>query len=346
MASEKKKEYKYHKILALDGCDIFRQMHAANGIAPLTALKDGKLDTSRFEGVLDESLETEKLAAVYKKHVKEVGVPYLEHNCTRAVISVSFDFAIKEFEKYGRRFVRHGHDVADADMTDHVCVRDIDGEPTLIAVEVPYNNDTDYAPVVNPVGEELLGKYFAYDSEKRCYCRTGKALETAVKCEEIRAALYRDGFTVDGIHYVRYKRSAGSSRSGHCLFIAEPLYDDMMAWSSCGLSADVDDQASWQAYISLTLSSIESILKLPKKAILIIPDQTSVFKTHAVCIRQTEDGMLTAAQEETEVENVIWDGEALMDVSVFNDNGYGEHSMMLLRNRFFKTCAFNTNLQL
>ena len=68
MASDKKKEFKYHKILALDGCDIFRQMHAVNGIAPLTVLKDGKLDTSRFEGVLDESLETEKLAAVYKKH--------------------------------------------------------------------------------------------------------------------------------------------------------------------------------------------------------------------------------------------------------------------------------------
>lgn len=345
MASDKKKEFKYHKILALDGCDIFRYMRAANGIAPLTALKDGKLDTSRFEGVLDESLETEKLAAVYKKHAKEIGVPYLVQNCTRAVISVSFDFAIKEFEKYGRRFVRYGYDVADADITDHICVRDIDGEPTLIAVEVPYNNDTDYAPVENPIGEELLGKYFAYDSEKRCYCRTGKALETAVKCEEIRAALYRDGFTVDGIHYVRYKRSAGSSRSGHCLFIAEPLYADMMAWSSCGLSSEVDDQASWQAYISLTLSSIESILKLPKKAILIIPDQTSIFKTHAVCVRQTEDGMLTAAEEETEVENVIWDGEALMDVSVFEDSGYGEHSMMLLRNRFFKTCAFNTNLQ-
>ncbi|MBR2293399.1 MAG: hypothetical protein IKA44_03725 [Clostridia bacterium] len=29
------------------------------------------------------------------------------------------------------------------------------------------------------------------------------------------------GFDIDGIHYVRYKRSAGSSRDGRCLFIAE-----------------------------------------------------------------------------------------------------------------------------
>ena len=42
-----------------------------------------------------------------------------------------------------------------------------------------------------------------------------------------------------------------------------------MDWSACGLSADsVSDQASWQAYIALTLSSIESAIRLPKKAIL------------------------------------------------------------------------------
>ena len=54
----------------------------------------------------------------------------------------------------------------------------------------------------------------------------------------------------------------------------------MMDWSACGLSADtVSDQASWQAYIALTLSSIESAIRLPKKAILIIPDKVSRFTT-------------------------------------------------------------------
>ena len=54
---------------------------------------------------------------------------------------------------------------------------------------------------------------------------------------------------------------------------------------------------------------------------------------------------LTAIEEETEIENVIWDGEALLDVSEFERAGYSDKGMMLLRNRFFKTCAFNTNLQ-
>ena len=41
---------------------------------------------------------------------------------------------------------------------------------------------------------------------------------------EIREKLYREGFEIDGVRYVRYKRSAGASRDGRCLFIAEPLY--------------------------------------------------------------------------------------------------------------------------
>ena len=163
---------------------------------------------------------------------------------------------------------------------------------------------------------------------------------------DIRAKIYMEGFDIDGVHYVRYKRSAGASRNGRCLFIAEPLYSDMMAWSSCGLSdKNVSDQASWQAYISLTLSSIEGKLTLPKKAILIIPDKVSKFKTKAVCVRNDDAEGLSAKLEETEIENVILDGEALLDVSEFERFGYKAKGMMLLRNRFFKTCAFNTNLQ-
>ena len=64
-----------------------------------------------------------------------------------------------------------------------------------------------------------------------------------------------------------------------------------------------------------------------------------------ICVKETDTHDLRAEEEETEIENVIWDGEALLDAEIFNVNGYGMHGMMLLRNRFFKTCAFNTNLQ-
>ena len=335
------KKYESMRIMSLEGSVLYKN-------EGFTATKDGKPDPQAFRGILDESLDTLKLAEVYAQHEEEIGYPYLDgkKRFCRAVVNLSFNRAIKLYESYGNRYVLNGYKVTDEDMEDHVCFCTVSGNPTLIAIDVSYREDSRYAPVEEPLPDALLGKYFKYDPETRSYKRSDKVIPTAFSCQEIREHLYTQGFDIDGVHYVRYKRSAGASRNGKCLFIAEPLYADMMAWSSCDLSADTaSDQASWQAYIALTLSSIESTIKLPKKSILIIRDRVSRFKADAVCIKETDAHDLRAEEEETEIENVIWDGEALLDASVFEENGYGGHGMMLLRNRFFKTCAFNTNLQ-
>ena len=335
------KRYESMRIMSLEGSVLYKN-------EGFTATKNGKPDPQAFRGVLDESLDTLKLAEVYDQHESEIGYPYLEgkKRFCRAVVNLSFNRAVKVYESYGNRYVLNGYSVTDEDMEDHACVCLVNGRPTLIAIEVSYKDKDGYAPVETPISDAVLGKYFKYDAETRSYKRSDKAIPSDVTCQEIREHLYTHGFDIDGIHYVRYKRSAGASRNGKCLFIAEPLYADMMAWSSCDLSADTaSDQASWQAYIALTLSSIESTIKLPKKSILIIRDRVSRFTADAVCVKETDGHDLRAEEEETEIENVIWDGEALMDASVFFENGYNDHGMMLLRNRFFKTCAFNTNLQ-
>ena len=335
------KRYESMRIMSLEGSVLYKN-------EGFTATKDGKPDPQTFRGVLDESLDTLKLAEVYDQHKSEMGYPYIEgkKRFCRAVVNLSFNRAVKVYESYGNRYVLNGYSVTDEDMEDHACVCMVNGRPTLIAIEVSYKDKDGYAPVEEPISDDVLGKYFKYDAETRSYKRSDKTIPSDVTCQEIREHLYTHGFDIDGVHYVRYKRSAGASRNGKCLFIAEPLDADMMTWSSCDLSADTaSDQASWQAYIALTLSSIESTIKLPKKSILIIRDRVSRFTADAVCVKETEAHDLRAEEEETEIENVIWDGEALMDASVFEENGYGKHGMMLLRNRFFKTCAFNTNLQ-
>ena len=335
------KKYESMRIMSLEGSMLCKGDE-------FTATKDGKPDPQAFRGILDESLDTLKLAEVYGQHEDEMGYPYLDgkKRFCRAVVNLSFNRAIKLYESYGNRYVLNGYEVTDEDMEDHVCFCMVGNQPTLIAIDVSYREDSGYAPVEEPLPDALLGKYFKYDPETRSYKRSDKVIPTAFSCQDIREHLYTHGFDIDGIHYVRYKRSAGASRDGRCLFIAEPLYADMMAWSSCDLSADTaSDQASWQAYIALTLSSIENVIKLPKKSILIIRDRVSRFTDNVVCVKENDAHDLMAEEEETEIENVIWDGEALLDASVFYENGYNDHGMMLLRNRFFKTCAFNTNLQ-
>ena len=163
-----------------------------------------------------------------------------------------------------------------------------------------------------------------------------------IKIKDLRSHFYEKGFYLDGIHYVRYKRSAGSSREGKCLFIDERLYKAMDKWSRCGLKAQTD-LASWESYKALSLSSIKGTVDIPLDGILFVPDYKSVFTEEVISV-DLKDSKLVAEQKQTEITNDIWDGESLLDESVF-ENGYADKHMLLLRNKFFKSCAFRTKLQ-
>lgn len=163
-----------------------------------------------------------------------------------------------------------------------------------------------------------------------------------VKIKDLRAHFYENGFYLDGVHYVRYKRSAGSSREGKCLFIDERLYKAMSKWSECGLKSQTD-LASWESYKALSLSSIKGTVDIPLDGILFIPDYKSTFVEEVVSV-ELQDDKLTAEQNQTKITNDIWDGESLLDESVFMDV-YADKHMLLLRNKFFKSCAFRTKLQ-
>ena len=347
--------YNSIRILTIDGSDVYRAMHRVDGTRGLTVKdKNGRLNTSRFRGFLDSSLDTDRMKKVYASHKELPGSFRVCKEYTTAVVNVSFDYTVKDFFNKGKRFfVRDGYDARYGMLRDHAYTVEEDGKRRLIAIEVADGlklTDERYAPVEEPLDEETLGGYFRYDEDSRAYYLCSpftdeSGFKTLKTKKEVRSWLYENGFDIDGIHYVRYKRSAGSSREGHCLFIAEPLYEDMMEWSRCGLDTDnVTDQASWQAYISLTLSSIEKKIHIPRQSIMIINDQVSRFRDTVIRVSE-KNGGLTATKEEVDIENVIWDGEALLDRSVFEENGYSDKGMMLLRNRFFKTCAFNTNLQ-
>lgn len=171
---------------------------------------------------------------------------------------------------------------------------------------------------------------------------TFKPEEGPVKIKELRDHYYENGFILDGVHYVRYKRSAGSSREGKCLFIDERLYKAMSKWSVCGLKPQTD-LASWEAYMALSLSSIKGTIEIPLDGILFVPDYKSTFVEDVVSV-ELQDGNLSAEQKQTEITNDIWDGESLLDECVFF-NEYADKHMLLLRNKFFKSCAFRTKLQ-
>ena len=160
--------------------------------------------------------------------------------------------------------------------------------------------------------------------------------------KQLREHFYNNGFNLGGVHYVRYKRSSGSSRQGKCLFIDEKLLKAMEKWGECGLKP-TGDLASWESYKSLSLSSLKGTIDIPLNGILFIQDCKSEFFEEVVSVEE-KDGVLVATTKEATIENDIWDGESLLDESLFSGN-YTDKHMLLLRNKFFKSCAFRTKLQ-
>lgn len=190
------------------------------------------------------------------------------------------------------------------------------------------------------------------ENDKKIYTDLVVSVTFKYKTEELgrsalRHKLYKEGFILDGKKYVRFKRSSGSSRLGKCLFIREELYDVMMEWSYMGLNFDIHEEmdlASMEAYIALTTSSIIDIIDIKPHQILVIDDYESEFEDNAIVVRVGNSNMLETQKEKVKIKNSIWDGQSLLDSSVFNFK-YADKGMLLLRNRFFKSCCFNCNIQ-
>lgn len=164
--------------------------------------------------------------------------------------------------------------------------------------------------------------------------------------DALRDTLYQNGFQLNGVDYVVYKRSSAKSRIGQCLFIKKNLHKKMIKWSRLGLNftskkAKNIDYPSLLAYESLVGSSLEDVVKINPENILIVSDVDSIFKTETNVIRTGKNGLLDSFEEVSTIKNSLFDGESLLDSSYFK-NG---KSMFLLRNHMFKSAAFNCNIQ-
>ena len=337
-------------IPSLDGKDIY----ISNSLDPKNGYrlknKTGNLNLSRFINSLDYSLDLIKMRQVHKSLFPVADVKQLEtifsfdekgneydevnsrgkeYSCQ--VINVTFKYSNKEFNRVrGSYYIRFGYRIDDLEFED--CIAWDDGE--IVGVQTGEK-------VNNPVDAEEL-PYFIF---KDGMYRAKDNIKTCNNVADIRSDIYENGFVCEGIKYVRFKRSSGSSRVGKCLFINERLYDVMHEWEMCGIQVDEGqdiDLAALEPYIALTLSSIIDTIEIKPENILVVDDYKSVFRERAIATRLV-DGRLVSKPEDVEISNSIWDGQSLMDRSLFGE--YSNKGMLLLRARFFKSCCFNANIQ-
>ena len=259
--------------------------------------KDGKVNYRRYANTLDYSLDQIKLREVYEKVYRRTNFSFYgrKKEYTSRVINVTFKYSVAEFNKAGRnRYIRFGYKDSDLNFNDCVAIKD--GELAGIILG---------QPVECPVSDEVLGKYFGFEDGVYTLIKTPKTLKSTA---ELRRILYNDGFVCNGIRYVRWKRSSGSSRVGKCLFIDEKLYARMHKWEMCGLKVaegEEVDLAALESYISLPSSSIIDILEINPENILVIDDYESKFFDRVMSVSEEGDHLI-AEEKDEQITNSIW----------------------------------------
>lgn len=298
--------------------------------------RKGTINFSKYINSFDYSLDLIKLREIAngilpKKELfsfSENGKEY-----SNKIINVTFKYSMKKFNKLKKNtFIKQGYDLIDTVFHDSIAI--VDGE--IIGIQTNTS-------VLSPVDNLPSGFKYISDNNSGYYIDKNPKVDKSVR--ELRKILYEEGFICEGIHYVRFKRSSGSARVGKCLFIDERLYQAMHKWEMCGVSivtGDSVDLAALEAYIALPTSSIVDLIKIKPENILIVPDRESIFNESSIVTEIGEDGWLKTGEKTIQVSNSIFDGQSLIDKSLMGE--YDKFGMLLLRNRYFKSCCFNTNI--
>lgn len=216
----------------------------------------------------------------------------------------------------------------------------------------------------------------AYDEKKDCIVEVdGKKMKRLISKKKLRQMAYRDGVMINGIHYVNYQRTSSKARTGNDLFIDKRYFDEMDKWQNLGIPFremvrskdrknpnpfEETDIVAIRSYQSLIASSIIGELEIDPYSILLIDDVSgcATMDCNVVKLDDEGEGLKVVRESHTQCTD-LWDGQSLLDKSVFENGKYAsknkdgkieeysykDYGFILLRNHFFKTAVFNTNLQ-
>lgn len=301
--------------------------------------KSGNINYNRFINSLDFSLDSEKLREVAKEIYGKRNTLSFKHNgkeYSDKVINVTFKYSSKDFNKVKKNtYVMDGYLLDELNFIDNIAV---DSDVIVgVIVSSPTTEKTQY---------ELPDGFDYIEDKEGNYVYETKTIGVTYSRKKLRDYLYEYGFNCNGNHYIRFKRTSGSARVGKCLFVEESLYPKMHEWEMCGLvidDGDAIDLAALESYISLPTSSAIDMIDIDPKSILIIPDYDSKFTENSVIVEMDKNKRITVREGEIDISNSIFDGQSLIDKSIMGE--YDCYGMILLRNRFFKSCCFNTNIQ-
>lgn len=147
------------------------------------------------------------------------------------------------------------------------------------------------------------------------------------------------------ILYKMLYRTPGKAKTGKCMFIRAALWKKAhnFLWMGIKLPKRNAPIVEIGAYSSLITSTIEGRVGIDPSNVLILEDVDSFFTTKVLSVELDEaKHCKTVERDNYQLKNTLFDGQALIDESIFPDWGNG---YVLLRHHFFKAAAFCTKIQ-
>lgn len=253
-------------------------------------------------------------------YLVENGLRVSKDGRTRDIIGINFDFGAKSYAETLKK-VEHS-----------------------IEMEESQNNDPDRLAKLHDLKERV-------ELNKDLYQKKSK--------EAIREEFYRNGVDVtytttnkqgevikaEKIHYRMLYRSTGKAKAGSCMFICDRLYKKAHDFLYMGIKLPKNNApiVEASAYVSLVASSVVDRICINPKNILILEDVDSFFRTNVVSVETNQNKECFAKTiKDYQVKNTLFDGQALIDKSIFPSWGNG---YILLRHHMCKTAAFKTDIK-
>lgn len=271
--------------------------------------------------------------SLFLDFMKENGLKIYKGVSTRDIICIDFQYGSRTFKEE----IRHLKELAAKARLEYKVAK---GQGHAMQINKAYRKRKN----IEQMYRQALANEDKYEKKTK---------------EELRIEYYTNGVSIkypkynkkegkwdyEVVDYVPLYRTPGKAKKGSCMFIRKQLYKRAHRFLTMGIKIPKKNSPIVEigAYQSLITSSIEGKVEIPPENILVLKDVDSFFNTNVISIEIDENKHCKSVPKENyEVCNALFDGQALIDESIFPDWGDG---YVLLRQHFFKAAAFCTKIQ-
>lgn len=121
----------------------------------------------------------------------------------------------------------------------------------------------------------------------------------------------RDGFYVNGVHFVRLLCGASQARTNRSIFVSSAIHNELNEILQCGCNMDIEIiAAKYSAYFALTASSS---IRVSTPRVCVVPDKEIQMTKTVDWVDESENGKQDIiTRQEKELNFNLWDGMGLI----------------------------------